>query len=143
MATRAEACVCRTWEQVIDGRPAGAPLGTYTGIDPAGEPPYGVFGGTFRPFTDHELGERYPDPREYVDRVTRAADRLLAEGYIVEADRDAYVRAAAGIRLGRQRLFTPTQQIQRTGVHHAHQSMRRSRHSGDGRAVGGVQRANR
>jgi pimeloyl-ACP methyl ester carboxylesterase len=79
---------------VIDGRPAGAPLGTYTGINPSGEPPYGVFGGTFSPFDEEDLRERYPDHREYVDRVTHAADRLLAEGHIVRADRDAYVTAA-------------------------------------------------
>jgi hypothetical protein len=83
-------------EQVIDGQLAGAPLGTYTGIDPAGEPPYGPFGGTFNPFTHEEICERYPDPAVYSDRVTRAADRLLAEGYIVQADRDAYVSAAGG-----------------------------------------------
>jgi hypothetical protein len=83
-------------EQVIDGHPAGAPLGTYTGIDPAGESPYGPFGGTFSPYADEEICERYPDPGVYVDRVTRAADRLLADGYIVQADRDAYVSAPGG-----------------------------------------------
>lgn len=87
-------------EQLIEGKPAGAPLGTYTGTNPSGEPPYGFFGGTFSPFDDEELRERYPHRREYADRVTRAADRLLAEGYIVQADRDAYVRAALGTNIG-------------------------------------------
>jgi len=88
-------------EQVIEGRPAGAPLGTYAGLDPAGEPPFGMFGGAFVPFSDEELRERYPDHEAYVERVTRAADRLLEEGYIVEADRDAYVRDATRSSIGR------------------------------------------
>ena len=88
-------------EQEVDGQVAGAPLGTYTGmnmdVDEEAEPPINVFaagGGTFTPFSDEELRERYPDHETYVSRVTRAADHLLAGGYILDQDRDAYVLEA-------------------------------------------------
>ncbi len=88
-------------EHEVDGQAAGAPLGTYTGlnmdVDADAEPPinvYAVIGGTFAPFSDEELRERYPDHDTYVSRVTRAADHLLAGGYILEQDRDAYVLEA-------------------------------------------------
>lgn len=42
----------------------GGPLGTYTGLNPDGEPPYGPFGGSFRPLSAEELRARYPDPGE-------------------------------------------------------------------------------
>jgi hypothetical protein len=83
-------------ESTIEGVPAGAPLGTYTGLNPEGGPPYGLFGGTFRPLSEEELRKRYPDPNEYQARVARAADWLLEAGYIVERDRDAYLREAEG-----------------------------------------------
>ena len=84
--------------QEVDGQVAGAPLGTYTGlkldVDAEAEPPinvYAVIGGTFTPFSDEQLAARYADHDTYVYRVTRAADALLAGGYILEQDRDAYV----------------------------------------------------
>jgi len=51
-------------------------------------------GGYFEPFTDEEIAVRYPDHETYVQRVTRAANYLLENGYILEEDRDAYVREA-------------------------------------------------
>lgn len=94
-------------EQEVEGQAAGAPLGTYTGINPPFfeaffEPPsldaftrmMTSIGGTFTPFSDEELRERYPDHETYVSRVTHAADYLLVRGYIFQADRDAYVREA-------------------------------------------------
>jgi hypothetical protein len=87
--------------QTIDGSPAGAPLGTYAGLDPSGEPPYGIFGGRFIPFEEEELRDRYPEHDVYVSRVARAADRLLNEGYIIDSDRDAYVSDATLSSIGR------------------------------------------
>ena len=63
--------------QVVNGREAGAPLGTYTGLNPAGDPATleGILlllSGTFTPFDDEELRERYPNPGAYVNRVARA-----------------------------------------------------------------------
>jgi len=82
-------------ENVIDGTMAGAPLGKYTGKHPdAGPDDFFWLGGYFKPFTDDELADRYPDRATYVKRVTRAADHLLASGYILEEDRDAYVQEA-------------------------------------------------
>ena len=50
--------------------------------------------GAFRPFSPARLAELYPTREVYVDRVRRAADRLLAERHILRADRDAYIAAA-------------------------------------------------
>ena len=99
--------------RAIDGRPAGAPLGTYTGLNPAyleavfAPPSFDAFaalltsiGGTFTPFGEDELRSRYPDHETYVDRVTRAADHLVAGGSILEEDRDAYVLEAERRPLG-------------------------------------------
>jgi uncharacterized protein (TIGR03382 family) len=87
----------------IDGMPAGAPLGRYDGINPAYLlapmiPPmphiWCLLSGTFDPFTDADVQSRYPTKEEYVARVTRAADDLLAKGYILQADRDQYIADA-------------------------------------------------
>ena len=93
-------------EQVIDGEVAGAPLGVYAGLNPDIDPDdpisgFVLFAGTFTPFSDEELAERYPDHETYVNRVTRAADYLWEKGYILEEDRDAYVREAEQSSIGR------------------------------------------
>jgi hypothetical protein len=86
-------------EQIINGRVAGAPLGTYTGLNPAGFPPdldiLLLFSGLFIPFTAEELAERYPTHGAYVRRVARAAEHLAENGYILEEDKNAYVIDAA------------------------------------------------
>ncbi len=88
-------------EQVIDGTVAGAPLGRYTGKHPdAGADDFFWLGGYFKPFTDEELTERYPNRGAYVKRVTRAADYLMEAGYILEEDRDMYVQEAKVAELG-------------------------------------------
>jgi Alpha/beta hydrolase domain len=76
------------------GRPAGAPLGSYTGVDLNTLNPFFFLAGTFTPFSPARLAELYPTREVYVDRVRRAADRLLAERHILRSDRDAYVAAA-------------------------------------------------
>ena len=82
-------------EQELDGEMAGAPLGTYAGVNPADpEDLLALLSGTFTPFSDEELAGRYPDHETYVSRVARAADYLLERGYILEVDRDAYVAEA-------------------------------------------------
>jgi hypothetical protein len=50
--------------------------------------------GTFDPFSSEELARRYPDDDTYVRLVAKAADALLADGYILAEDRDAYVKQA-------------------------------------------------
>lgn len=94
-------------EQDVGGEVAGAPLGTYAGVNMDTEFPdvfsdvFIMVGGTFEPFGDDELRARYPDHETYVDRVRRAAEHLYETGYILEADRDAYVREAEASRIGR------------------------------------------
>ena len=83
---------------VINGRQAGAATGVYSGLNPAGLNPFNVFvflGGTYTPFADADLAARYPNHGAYVRRVARAADHLKANRYILTADADAIVRAAA------------------------------------------------
>jgi alpha/beta hydrolase family protein len=76
------------------GRPAGAPLGAYTGLDL--EDPNGLYflTGTFRPFSQQRLNELYPTPQVYLNRVRRAANRLFAERHRLRSDRDASIEAA-------------------------------------------------
>ena len=86
-----------------NGDPAGAPLGVYKGLDysflvnPGGFPPGNLMpllAGTFTPFSQEELTERYGDAANYVALVTAAAKELYDDGYILEADYDAYVEDA-------------------------------------------------
>ncbi len=94
-------------EKEVSGDPAGAPLGTYTGMnmdflgywieDPSFDAFAGILTsitGTFTPFDEDELRERYPDHETYVEQVTRAAESLYEDGYILEEDRDAYIDEA-------------------------------------------------
>jgi hypothetical protein len=76
------------------GRAAGAPLGSYSGLDLDTPNPFFFLAGTFQPFSRARLTELYPTRKVYVDRIRRAANRLLAERHILRSDRDAYVHAA-------------------------------------------------
>jgi hypothetical protein len=84
-----------------DCRPAGAPLGTYTGLetDNVPVPPntnlYVMWGGTFEPFSPEGLKERYGTRSHYVQLVRRAAQELRQQGYILLEDYRRYVREAA------------------------------------------------
>ena len=79
---------------VVHGKPAGAPLGTYEGLNFNTDNPFLFLSGTFFPFSQARLNELYPTHRVYVHRVRRAADQLLQERLILKSDRDEYVRAA-------------------------------------------------
>jgi len=76
------------------GMPRGAPLGAYGGLLRDTADPLLSESGTFTRFPESRLRELYPTHEDYVERVTRAADRLLARRYLLKAGRDAYVRAA-------------------------------------------------
>jgi hypothetical protein len=86
----------------INGMPAGAPLGVYGGVDfdfiPSFDPfiwhAFAALAGTFTPYTEAELNAKYPTPAAYRALVTASADDLLARGYILQADRDAYANGA-------------------------------------------------
>jgi hypothetical protein len=76
------------------GQPAGAPLGSYAGLDLETANPFFFLAGTFDPFSRARLTKLYPTRGVYVDRVRRAANRLLAERHILPSDRNAYIEAA-------------------------------------------------
>jgi hypothetical protein len=78
----------------LAGKPAGAPLGAYEGLNFSAPDAYSFFGGTFFPFPQSRLRALYPTREVYVKRVRRAADALLHRRLILAADRDVYVRAA-------------------------------------------------
>ena len=83
-----------------DCRAAGAPLGTYTGLETNVSPPSGtnlyvMWGGTFEPFSPEELKERYRNRGNYVQLVRRAAQELRKQGYILQEDYRKYVWEAA------------------------------------------------
>ena len=75
-----------------DCRAAGAPLGTYTGLetDNVPVPPtsnnYIRWGGTFEPFSPQELHTRYRNRGRYIRLVRRAAQELRKQGYILQED---------------------------------------------------------
>jgi hypothetical protein len=79
-----------------EGEAAGAPTGVYAGIDPTfpSTNPNPALGGTYMRFSDEELLRRYPTKHSYRTLVTRAADQLLADDYILEEDRDRYIKEA-------------------------------------------------
>ena len=81
------------------GEPAGAPTGVYRGTDATFFPSGNLapaFGGTYTPFSDEELARRYPTEDVYLELVTRAADQLLQDEYILEEDRDLYIVEVGG-----------------------------------------------
>jgi alpha/beta hydrolase family protein len=84
-------------ESEVHGHVAGAPLGTYTPLNPLGLDPFHPFvfiSGTFTRFTDAELLARYSSRSEYVKRVSHAANDLAAQRYITNNDRKALIGAA-------------------------------------------------
>ncbi len=81
----------------VHERVAGAPLGRYAPLNPAGLDPFDAFvflGGTFTRFSDDELLNRYASRRQYVNRVARAVNHLAARGYLSNQDRKALIAAA-------------------------------------------------
>ena len=84
--------------QVIDGEPAGAPLGQYDGIEPLALNPFDLFavlGGFFEPFSAAELKARYGTRGEYVQRVKRSARALGESRFILAEDYVKYLVDAA------------------------------------------------
>lgn len=80
-----------------DGQLAGAPLGTYTGLDTRHLKPlnlFNVLGGTFTPFSNTDISDRYGDHKTYVSRITRAADQMVEARFILPEDRNNFVRDA-------------------------------------------------
>jgi hypothetical protein len=85
-----------------DGKTAGAPLGTYTGLDLDFRDGnrYFLRGGSFTPFSEDRLRALYPNHDAYVSAVSLAAKDLVAKRYMLQEDADAYVEAAARSAVG-------------------------------------------
>jgi hypothetical protein len=82
-----------------DCRAAGAPLGTYSGLEtdvpvPPSANLFVMWGGTFEPFSRRQLQERYRNLGHYVRLVERAAWVLYQQGYILLEDYRRYVLEA-------------------------------------------------
>jgi len=93
----------------VAGHPAGAPLGVYGGLNPAGVDPFNIFlwlGGTFDRFSDADLQARYPTRARYVELVSLAAVSLGVGRYLTPEDVAALIHQALieplpGLRFGK------------------------------------------
>ncbi len=86
-----------------DGKTAGAPLGTYNGLDLDFKDTnlFFLISGTFAPFSEDRIRALYPSHDAYVSAVSLAAKDLVAKRYILQEDVDAYIEAAARSPIGR------------------------------------------
>jgi hypothetical protein len=87
---------------LADGKQAGAPLGSYTGIawDHENSNIFFMISGTFSPFPPDKIKALYPDHEAYVAAVTAAAQDLAAKRHILPEDADAYIAAATRSDIG-------------------------------------------
>ena len=88
--------------ELDDGTVAGAPVGKYVGFVPEymeQDPPNGLaaISGTFELFSDEDLAERYPTREDYLERYEAALDEVIAEGYVLEEDRDRLLAEAGEV----------------------------------------------
>ncbi len=88
--------------ELDDGTIAGAPVGRYVGFAAEymeQDPPnmLAAMGGTFEPFSDEELAERYPTRQDYLERYEAALDEVIEEGYVLEEDRDRLLARAGEV----------------------------------------------
>ena len=56
--------------------------------------------GSFVPFEQNELARRYPEHRTYLQRVAYAADRAVADRFLLEADAERILAEAVGSDVG-------------------------------------------
>ena len=70
-----------------------APDSALTGITPSANLFCLLFGAS-EPLTDAQLADLYTDHDDYVAQVTASADAAVEAGFLLPADRDAYVEAA-------------------------------------------------
>jgi alpha/beta hydrolase family protein len=85
-----------------DGKTAGAPLGTYNGLDLDFRDGnrYFLRSGLFVPFSEDRLRALYPNHDTYVSAVSLAAKDLVVKRYILQEDADAYIEAAVRSAIG-------------------------------------------
>jgi hypothetical protein len=73
------------------GEPAGAPEGVYGGTESIPGNLGASLGGTFVPFSDEVLSQRYPTKGAYITLVVRSAFQLLDDRYILLEDVIRYI----------------------------------------------------
>src|SRR5262245_36680606 len=73
------------------GKPAGAPEGVYGGTESIPGNLGASLGGTFVPFSDEVLSQRYPTKGAYITLVVRSAFQLLDDRYILLEDVIRYI----------------------------------------------------
>jgi hypothetical protein len=83
------------------GGEVGAPLGTYDGADFAQTNFFLWLGGHFTPFDSAKLDSLYPTHGSYVERVAKAAHRLVERREILKEDASAYIREASHSTIGK------------------------------------------
>jgi hypothetical protein len=79
----------------------GAPLGTYLGIDFAQTIVGVAFGGRFIPFASAKVNSLYPSHGSYVERVEKAAHRLVERRELLKEDAKAFIEEAAHSTIGK------------------------------------------
>jgi hypothetical protein len=79
----------------------GAPLGTYAGVDFAQSNFFVWLGGHFTPFDSAKLESLYPSHGSYVERVAKAAHRLVQRRELLQEDAKAYIEEAAHSTIGK------------------------------------------
>ena len=90
-----------------NGKPAGAPLGTYVGIENlslCSFPPqycFVILGGAFTPFSASQLESLYPNHGRYVTAVVRGAVLAAHNRHILRSEVSRYIRSAARSNIGR------------------------------------------
>jgi hypothetical protein len=79
----------------------GAPLGVYEGVDFAYTNRLLWLGGHFTPFDSAKLDSLYPSHGTYVERVAKAAHRLVERRELLEEDAKAFIQEAAHSTIGK------------------------------------------
>jgi hypothetical protein len=79
----------------------GAPLGAYEGGDLAQTNFFLFLGGHFTPFDTTKLDSLYPSHGVYVQRVAKAAHRLVERRELLQDDAKAYIKEAAQSDFGK------------------------------------------
>jgi hypothetical protein len=84
-----------------EGGEVGAPLGVYEGVDFAYTNRFLWLGGHFTPFDSAKLDSLYPTHGSYVERVAKAAHRLVQRRELLQEDAKAYIREASYSNVGK------------------------------------------
>ena len=83
------------------GGEVGAPLGVYEGVDFAYTTRFLWLGGHFTPFASAKLDSLYPRHGSYVERVAKAAHRLVQRRELLQQDAKTYIDEAAHSTIGK------------------------------------------